>query len=69
MSQFGLSRRCGVAGGERVPPVQLGWYWAKNYFEFRKMLVTKKSRVQKNVWSQKILGPLKKRSTEKLRLS
>ena len=26
VSHFGFSRRCGVAGGERVPPAPLGWY-------------------------------------------
>ena len=25
-SHFGFCRRCGVAGGERVPPSLLGWY-------------------------------------------
>ena len=24
---FGFCRRCGVAGGERVPPSPLGWYF------------------------------------------
>ena len=24
---FGFCRRCGVAGGERVPPAPLGWYF------------------------------------------
>ena len=24
---FGFCRRCGVAGGERVPPLLLGWYF------------------------------------------
>ena len=24
---FGFWRQCGVAGGQRVPPSPLGWYW------------------------------------------
>ena len=26
---FGFCRRCGVAGGERVPPSPLGWYFSR----------------------------------------
>ena len=29
---FGFCRRCGVAGGEGVPPVPLGWYSLNTHF-------------------------------------
>ena len=51
---FGFCRRCGVAGGERVPPSPLGWYFIYNSsFTGSPLwnLFSRKSKMLKNTWN------------------
>ena len=49
---FGFCMRCSVAGGERVPPAPLGWYFKSNALVFSGFSRNVVAAIEAKVFSQ-----------------